>query len=235
MKACKPPALATWLLENLGSDPRNEQIVGDLMEQYADGRTRAWYWRQVTAAILASLFEQIASHKLLALRALLVGWLAWYFLKEASVMALRAAVMPWSIRLPVLASLFWWTVALINCFITGWIVGRFCRASRVAVLLLFSFTVFLWREELSNGPFVSMRPGCSMAGSTRCAILVTLRHSLTSWSSLLWDFSVCCLADSTPRPPKPLARLLLLPCAENEHPHYQFPHSNASPRILLTP
>ena len=152
MKTHRPPALATWLLERLGSDPQNEQIVGDLIEQYADGRTRAWYWRQITAAILAGFFEQIASHKLLALRAVLVGWLTWYFLREATLMALRAAVNPWSIRLPVLASLVWWTAFFFNCAITGWIVGRFSRASRIAILLLFSFTVFLWREEVVQWP-----------------------------------------------------------------------------------
>jgi hypothetical protein len=74
-----------------------------------EGRTRAWYWRQVTAAIVAGFFEQIASHKLLALRALIVGWLTWYFLRDATLMAFRATVNPWSIRLPVLASLVWWT------------------------------------------------------------------------------------------------------------------------------
>lgn len=152
MRAHRPPALATWLLERLGSDPRSEQIVGDLMEQYANGRTRAWYWRQVTAAILVSFVEQVSSHKLLALRALLVGWLTWDFLREGTVMALRATVNPWSMRLPVLASLVWWTVGLFNCAVTGWIVGRFSRASRVPILLLFSFTVFLWREQVVQWP-----------------------------------------------------------------------------------
>jgi hypothetical protein len=163
MKAYRPPALATWLLENLGSDPRNDQIVGDLMEQYASGRTRAWYWRQATVAILGSFLEQINSHKLLALRALAVGWLARYFLKEAA-MALRPAISPWSARLPVLAFLVLWTVWLFNCAFTGWIVGRFHRASRVAMVLLFSFSVVLWREQVVQWPLHIDAPWVFYAG-----------------------------------------------------------------------
>jgi hypothetical protein len=163
MKAQRPPTLATWLLERLGSDLQNEQIVGDLIEQYADGRTRAWYWRQVTAAIVAGFFEQINSHKLLALRALIVGWLARYFLKEAAT-ALRPAIDPWSAHLPVLAFLVLWTVWLFNCAFTGWIVGRFHRASRVAMVLLFAFSVLLWREQVVQWPLRIDAPWVFYAG-----------------------------------------------------------------------
>ena len=41
------PALATTLLLRLG--PGDESFAGDLAEEYAAGRSRAWYWRQVLA------------------------------------------------------------------------------------------------------------------------------------------------------------------------------------------
>ena len=46
-----PPGIATWLLERLGPHYRNESLVGDLLEEYQQGRSRAWYWRQTLAGI----------------------------------------------------------------------------------------------------------------------------------------------------------------------------------------
>jgi hypothetical protein len=46
-----PPRIATWLLERLGPDYRNESLVGDLFEEYQQGRTRGWYWREAVIAI----------------------------------------------------------------------------------------------------------------------------------------------------------------------------------------
>jgi hypothetical protein len=54
MRSSKPPAVATWLLEHLQSGSRNDHITGDLMEAYQHGRSRAWYWKQVLAAIMVS-------------------------------------------------------------------------------------------------------------------------------------------------------------------------------------
>ena len=46
-----PPKLASWLLKRCGSPFHGESLQGDLFEQYQEGRSRAWYWGQVTAAI----------------------------------------------------------------------------------------------------------------------------------------------------------------------------------------
>jgi len=40
-----------WLLRQLGPRYGNEALSGDLFEEYQLDRTRAWYWRQVLAAI----------------------------------------------------------------------------------------------------------------------------------------------------------------------------------------
>ena len=61
----KPPALARWLLEHLGSSPNNESVLGDLEERYA-GHSPRWYWRQVFRAIAAAWFADIASNRTLA-------------------------------------------------------------------------------------------------------------------------------------------------------------------------
>src|SRR6266566_4775556 len=48
----QPPRLATWLLRHFGSSPNMDAIVGDLNEQYRQGRSRGWCWMQVLIAIL---------------------------------------------------------------------------------------------------------------------------------------------------------------------------------------
>jgi hypothetical protein len=47
-----PPRVATWLLQRLGAGRHSESLEGDLIEQYAQGRSRLWYWRQVAMAIV---------------------------------------------------------------------------------------------------------------------------------------------------------------------------------------
>lgn len=45
----RPPRLASLLLARFA--PGNEALHGDLEEEFSCGRTTAWYWRQVMAAI----------------------------------------------------------------------------------------------------------------------------------------------------------------------------------------
>jgi hypothetical protein len=46
-----PPRLATWILAHVAPDYRRESFIGDLIEQYGQGRTARWYWSQVGAVI----------------------------------------------------------------------------------------------------------------------------------------------------------------------------------------
>lgn len=65
MKPRIPPKIATWLLEHFGSGRHNESLTGDLVEEYARGRGRLWYWRQVLSVLVASLVRTVQD-KLLA-------------------------------------------------------------------------------------------------------------------------------------------------------------------------
>ena len=58
MTSSNPPTVATWLLEHLQSGSRNDHITGDLMEAYQRGRSRAWYWKQVLAAIIVNFCQK---------------------------------------------------------------------------------------------------------------------------------------------------------------------------------
>ena len=67
MKHRNPPRIATWMLHRLsGCD---QALIGDMIEEYRRGRSRLWYWRQASIAVLRTLVADVRSHPVLALRA----------------------------------------------------------------------------------------------------------------------------------------------------------------------
>ena len=48
MKASHPPILATKLLGWLVSGPHGDALAGDLIEQYRQGRSAAWFWQRLS-------------------------------------------------------------------------------------------------------------------------------------------------------------------------------------------
>jgi hypothetical protein len=66
MKRSDPPLIATWMLEHWTLGPGNNALAGDLLEEFRSGRagrTRAWYWRQVIAAISINCSREILDHR----------------------------------------------------------------------------------------------------------------------------------------------------------------------------
>ena len=59
----KPPRLATELLNAYAA---NEPLAGDLEEEYRAGRSAFWYWRQVLAAVAASVLRRTSIHDVFA-------------------------------------------------------------------------------------------------------------------------------------------------------------------------
>jgi hypothetical protein len=101
MNASHPPRLATWLLKRLGSGPKRESLIGDLIEQYQRRRSGVWYWRQVLRAILTGVVHDLGAHKVLAMRAVVIYFLLyWLFGFLASQLYQSVGIVMWN-----------WTVA----------------------------------------------------------------------------------------------------------------------------
>ena len=144
MKASRPPAVAAWLLERLGSHRTREAIAGDLAEQCQQGRSVAWYWRQVVIAIVIGNATDIWDHKVLTLRAIVLGWAASYAL--AKVPLPLSVIGPQQItfhQITLINSVFnsMFLIGIVHTAVvrasTGWLVGRFHRPYQSAMVLAF--------------------------------------------------------------------------------------------------
>jgi hypothetical protein len=67
-----PPRLATWLLGRFGFDHQNPPLAGDLLEEFQNGRSAAWYWRQTLGTIFGGLGRNAGRR----LTGSLIGWAA---------------------------------------------------------------------------------------------------------------------------------------------------------------
>jgi hypothetical protein len=186
MRSSQPPIVATWVLTHFGNC--NEVLAGDLVEEYRRGRTVAWYWRQVIVAILVGCSDEIRTHKLLTVRALITGWAALILSNYLSVPLYRLysrAIMALGLGPLTL----WWRhyytypvmfVPCIGGFLCGWLVAHFHRTHRVAMVNMYVISVLLVgfpeffrlaTNSLSNSRFV---PYLFTYSLTECLFVVSI-------------------------------------------------------------
>jgi hypothetical protein len=131
----KPPALAMAILTQLG--PREEPIVGDLIEEYTTGRSRLWFWRQAIAAIAAGTIRGIRGQPLRAVGAVALGWtvlgLVFLLLGDLVADGLAGLVWDWN-RQAAYGGGTWWPFQISATFVSyagfalsGWLVARVHR------------------------------------------------------------------------------------------------------------
>ena len=144
MKASEPPRFATWVLERFAPRLKRESLLGDLIEQYHNGRSAAWYRRQVLTAVLTGAGADIRDHKLLAVRALAVCWTALFlvasFTGALHQLLFRWAVTPWKSEILRQAWVYYGLpYVIIMCLAyaaTGWLIARLHRDHRTAMVIL---------------------------------------------------------------------------------------------------
>jgi hypothetical protein len=149
----RAPLVATWLARRFLHGPRWESFIGDLLEQHLEGKSRAWYWRQVILGIVAAAAEDLSAHKVLALRGLLLG-MSLYFVLSFPVTWLSRPAQAWiAERITCGPDAFWcqfWSNQLsaellvyLACIASGWIVARAHAALGIPLTCLFAGSVLL--------------------------------------------------------------------------------------------
>jgi hypothetical protein len=145
----RPPAVPTWLAQRLVS---NQALLGDLVEQFGSGRSGAWYWRQAFSAVLIGAMSDLREHKLLAVRAVLLGWvilIPWFYFtvtmyrRSASWMDMWIPG-AWAEHGSVLLQAAWWgwwiyAMPLLTAWhgaslMIGWVIARLHRGHQAAMV-----------------------------------------------------------------------------------------------------
>ena len=121
MKPTDPPALATALLERLIPPRTSAGLIGDLIEEHRNGRSRTWYWQQTIMALTMSAFREAREHKLQASSAIVLGYLCGASLCYFTTSAAGKFVGPYTV---VGAYLLFLPLAFISAAISGWILSR---------------------------------------------------------------------------------------------------------------
>ena len=136
----RPPVLATWLLERFCADVA---LAGDLVEQYREGKSVAWYWKQAIAAVSVYSVSQILEHKWLAVRAIATGYFIWYVLNNMFLHGVLKPVMDTTalrVAYMFIGYAFW--VA------NGWTIARLHRPYSTAMVMAY----VLWAIAASVPP-----------------------------------------------------------------------------------
>jgi hypothetical protein len=138
------PAAATWLLTKFR--PNDQALLGDLLEDGPNGRSKAWYWRQVLSAIVTGVWKDIGHHPILALRALATGWivllLIFGFFGDRTAEAIAKYGWNWSRYEDGYGEAYWWPfhvaaacVSYAGFAISAWIVARLHGMTMVTAYL----------------------------------------------------------------------------------------------------
>lgn len=150
MTSRRPPVLAQTLLEWV--DPANDALHGDLLEEFASGRSRLWYWRQVFAATGVAVARPVRAHGLSGLEPAMLGLIMLFMLGFYVVFVVN--VTDWLLRFEgvyvfsrVPAWLARWPLmAPVLALAAGWVLGRVISAGgdhRLARIVGFGATTML--------------------------------------------------------------------------------------------
>ena len=143
MKSSEPPALARWLFERVRFSDTDEALAGDLLEEFTQGRSAAWYWRQVLVAIVVDYRKEVRIHWVLAIRAALIGLAVStgvsILLHSLIVTMHRNGLMHSNPR-----GVPWALTSFLSGIISGWLVAFLHPKNRGAMLVTFAGALLIW-------------------------------------------------------------------------------------------
>lgn len=134
MKPADPPALATALMELLIPSRTSAGLIGDLVEEYRNGRSRTWYWQQTIMALTMSAFREAREHRFQAISAIILGYLCGASLCYFTTSTAGKFVGPYTV---VGAYLLFLPLAFVSAAISGWILSRTHSRPMVLVFAIF--------------------------------------------------------------------------------------------------
>lgn len=152
MRRLPPPSLVTWLLRNFGTSRMNDCLIGDLMEEYQHRGSVAWYWKQVLIAVAIAFYSEIRAHKLLAVRAILVGCVIAELAYSMLELPLFNVLKRFAFGSGLVTGTWWahgyiypWTViACLSAAGVGWVVARLHRRHERAMVFAYAVAQLLF-------------------------------------------------------------------------------------------
>jgi hypothetical protein len=171
----KVPVFATWLLHRFGVQRQNEALMGDLAEEYRAGKSHMWYWWQTLVAIWVTVVRDVREHKLLALRAVAMGWIlakAFIWLKYYVIFPFAPYYDHWGppFRLAVVQVLI-----LAQWVLLGWLVARAHRSHAAALALMVGVSR-IFDIVLSDTYYSFVAPNLVKVYSPFAGLHIILKH-----------------------------------------------------------
>jgi hypothetical protein len=153
------------MLEGVLDDPYGESLLGDLLEQFADGRSRQWFWRQALVACGFGIARQVTAHKWLSARALATGWALYYLTAMCVVRVLPAVLRALPAGPSVSYALLAETLAFLAHAATGWGVARFHRRHALTMVSVFCVSLLVQQGVAMASAFIFTPPRVPLSGA----------------------------------------------------------------------
>jgi hypothetical protein len=143
MKSSEPPALARWLLAHVRFSDTDEALAGDLLEEFTQGRSAAWYWRQVLVAIVVGYGKEVRIHWVLAIRAALIG-LAVSTGVSILLLSLIVIMHKDGLMHSIPRGVPWALTSFLSGIVSGWLVAFLHPKNRGVMLVTFAGALLIW-------------------------------------------------------------------------------------------
>ena len=132
------PANAARLLKRLVPAEDHDVLLGDLDEEYQHGRSRTWYWFQIVAAVAASSWKDIRTHKLAALGTATLALAYLLIVSPALAKDVFELLHSWRPTLSVAAAVAVYRVIDLTIGVAlGWLIVRLARDRGVTMVVAY--------------------------------------------------------------------------------------------------